>query len=272
MKNGTLLIVGGGIGVSREIIFSRFIDCAGGVSSKVGVIVAASNEPIESFESVKETLVSLGLAKENIKLIPITRNEDYIKNGWKDYGESSLVSELENVSGVWFTGGDQLNITKALLNEDMSDSPVLIRIRNILENGGVVGGTSAGAAIMSEDMIARGDDAGALNFPVVRDVASYLEEDSNEFLEKMLITKGLGFFKKGIIDQHFNKRARLQRLICALETCNQNNGFGISEDTAMVIPFKTAEKIQFEVLGSGYVVWVRLNEDKSVCIKKIFKN
>ena len=263
MRKGNLIIVGGGMKASKEKILKAFIDRAGGVP-RICVIAAASIEPLESYESIKEGFLKVGVKEIDIKLLPLAQIED--SQNYEKFGHEGLLPYLDDVNAVWFTGGDQLKLTDSLLDENKNDSPVLRKIREILKNGGVIGGTSAGAAIMSENMITRGGDKGSLLFPVEYDYSNYediFEEDSE--LEKMLITNGLGFLKDAIVDQHFNKRARLQRLMRALEVTNVKKGYGISEDTAMIVTLDTEE---YEVLGSGYIMEVDMISKDNYQIKR----
>ena len=89
------------------------------------------------------------------------------RSGWTNHADEALLPLFDGVSGVWFSGGDQLHTTRLLLQPDGSDTPVLGRMRRLLSDGGVIGGSSAGAAIMSRTMIVRGDDEGTLTLPDV---------------------------------------------------------------------------------------------------------
>jgi cyanophycinase len=131
-------------------------------------------------------------------------------------------------------GGDQFRITRALVGKGGRDTPALAAIRQVFERGGVIAGTSAGAAVLSERMLTasglpdRTLDYGfdALDFgnaPVVS-------------RRGLSLSQGFGFFREGLIDQHFNAyRGRLARLSRALIDAGVPRGFGVDEDTAMIV-------------------------------------
>ena len=122
--------------------------------------------------------------------------------------------------------------------------------RRYLE-GAVAGGTSAGAAIMSDPMFIGGNPVEAINNGIIYQ----LSPTGPPPLKKAWLSKGLGFFKDGIIDQHFFKRGRLGRLISMLIFCREQGkhsiGFGVDEDTALVY-----QGNKVEVLGSSGVLIV----------------
>jgi cyanophycinase len=110
----------------------------------------------------------------------------------------------------------------------------------------VVGGSSAGAAIMSEAMISGGDGfRGLLDPPATRYADTEAEDEG-----RLYLARGLGFFGDGIVDQHFDHRARLGRLVKALGETGVARGFGIDEDTALVI---SGDARVGKVMGSGGV-------------------
>jgi cyanophycinase len=147
----------------------------------------------------------------------------------RDCQEPGRLKRLEEATGIFFTGGNQLRLTTLL-----GGTPVakLIRVRNA--RGVAVGGTSAGASILSEHMIAFGDEGSAVISGSVR------------------LAPGLGLSNRFIIDQHFRERDRLGRLITALAYNPFAIGIGLDEDTAAFVgPDET-----IEVEGSGGVTVV----------------
>ena len=256
--NGTLLIAGGNIGATeqgKQEIFSRFAELSGGKSARVVLTVCAGSDPEDSFAANRELLLEAGC--DEIVLLPLTEKLDLIgRNGWTNRADESLLPILEGATAVWFGGGDQLRTARLLLRPDGSDTPVLAAMCRLLERGGVIGGSSAGAAIMSRTMIVRGDDEGALTLPLYTDVRTWQDQDEDLSPEPLLISRGLGFLPEGIVDQHFNRRARLQRLMAAMEAANETQGFGISEDTALEVSLSDGA---FRVLGSAYVMHLTRN-------------
>lgn len=251
---GTLFIVGGGMIKSADEIFSAFIARAGGPASKIAFVVTASgDQPDELFRSYAADLARLGLSENNCVLLPL-----YPENVRDERGYNALTGDaeglealLEGVRGVWFTGGDQYYTAKAFLREDGSDTKLLAALRRLYEAGGVLGGSSAGAAIMSRVMIGEGSNRGVLACGVRYGYENYEERtEENNPCVPLLLARGLGFFTEGIVDQHFNARPRLLR---SIEACLANGedvrkAFAVSEDTALVY-----HAGQIEVLGSACV-------------------
>jgi len=147
----------------------------------------------------------------------------------RDCQEPSRLGRLEEATGIFFTGGNQLRLTTLL-----GGTPVakLVRLRNAA--GVAVGGTSAGASFLSEHMIAFGDEGSSVISGSVR------------------LAPGLGLTNRFVIDQHFRQRDRLGRLLTALAYNPFAVGIGLDEDTAAFIgPDETVE-----VAGSGGVTVV----------------
>ena len=248
--NGRLLIAGGNIGATEQgkrDILGRFTALSGGKRGKILVIPCASGNPVDSAQYICEEFLAAGIGVT--VTLPLTEDPDLLKGRWTHRADEKLFPLFDGVTGVWFTGGDQLRTARLLLEPDGSDTPVLQKIRSVLDRGGVVGGTSAGAAIMSRTMIARGDEAGVLTLPRYPSLEGYT--DSETIPEPLVLTRGLGFLPFGIVDQHFNRRPRLQRLLAAMELSGESLGWGISEDTALEADL-TAGTLR--VLGSAYVV------------------
>lgn len=261
---GSLVIVGGALTRGNEEVYNKFIDLAGGKEkAKIAIIPVASGSPYKYSKMFKEDMINYGLNENQIITIPLaveddSRSEDIDESKWKDNASSSEVIEMLNgATGVWFVGGDQLRITQTLYNEDGSNTPMLNKIWNIYESGGVIGGTSAGAAIMSETMIAGGGSLGSL-------INGFTEEYDSSDLDQQnygpaYTVKGLGFFKHGIIDQHFDGKARLGRLIVVnYEKRNETPfGYGVDENTALIYDNETKT---IEVAGYGGITIVDVTQ------------
>lgn len=214
---GHLIAIGGGR--RPDNIIKRFIELAGGNNAKLALVTLASDFPAEAAKGINDQLKNLGYAEAEI----IDRY-----NGRVDC-ESNL-RKLEGVTGVFFSGGDQDILTSAL-----GHTKTLELIRNIYQEGGVLAGTSAGAAAMSKVMLAsRG---------VQNDSSQHMPRPKSP--EKGFLSKGFGFFENAIIDQHFNTRDRRKRLIEAVMKRPELLGIGIDESTAILVyPDRS-----FEVMG-----------------------
>jgi cyanophycinase len=199
-------------------ILERFVRVSGGRDADIVVIPTASrlNETGPRYEKL---FGELGAAR--------VTSMDFDTR--RDCHEPGRLRRLEEATGIFFTGGNQLRISTLL-----GGTPVakLIRVRNA--SGVTVGGTSAGASILSEHMIAFGDEGSSVISGSVR------------------LAPGLGLTNRFIIDQHFRQRDRLGRLLTALAYNPFAVGIGLDEDTAAFIgPDETVE-----VEGSGGVTIV----------------
>jgi cyanophycinase len=134
---------------------------------------------------------------------------------------------LKDATVVFFTGGDQLQITSKLGGTKTAD-----RIMEIYAAGGVIAGTSAGASVMSETMLVSGEG-----------------RESHRIGNALQLAPGLGLVQGLIIDQHFAQRGRIGRLLGAVAQNPRILGIGIDEDTAIVVDGAN----NFEVIGSGAV-------------------
>ena len=198
---------------SRRQILKRFVQLSGGRDADIVVIPTASRlantgsryvDLFERLEAGRTTIVDFADREDG-------QRDDYLR-------------ALENASGVFFTGGNQLRISTIL-----GGTPAAKLIRNRNAQGVHVAGTSAGASILSEHMIAFG------------------KEGSSPRAGSVRLAPGLGLTNRFIIDQHFRQRDRLGRLVAALAYNPFAIGIGLDEDTAAFIgPDNT-----LEVEGSG---------------------
>ena len=138
--------------------------------------------------------------------------------------DQAIADLVADYGSVYFTGGDQALITAALAPNG-GESLVLKAIRSAQRNGGMIAGSSAGAAVMSEVMISGGTSLEAAAYGVVDDPD----------LPGMLLEPGLGFFPWGMVDQHFIKRGRFGRLVVGMEASGVKRGFGVDENTALFV-------------------------------------
>jgi len=203
-------------------ILERFVQVSGGSDADIVVIPTASR------------MAETGPRYERLfSEIGATRVTSMDFDTRRDCHEPGRLQRLEEATGIFFTGGNQLRLTTLL-----GGTPVakLIRIRNA--HGVAVGGTSAGASILSEHMIAFGDEGSSIISGSVR------------------LAPGLGLTNRFIIDQHFRQRDRLGRLLTALAYNPFAIGIGLDEDTAAFIgPDETVE-----IVGSGGVTVVDASE------------
>src|SRR6185369_14038701 len=199
-------------------ILERFVRVSGGEDADLVVIPTASRMH-ETGARYEQVFTDIGAARVTVMDFDTRR----------DCQEPGRLRRLEEATGIFFTGVNQLRLTTLL-----GGTPVakVIRARNA--HGVTVGGTSAGASILSEHMIASGDEGSAMIAGSVR------------------LAPGLGLTNRFIIDQHFRQRDRLGRLLTALAYNPFAIGIGLDEDTAAFIgPDDT-----LEVEGSGGITIV----------------
>lgn len=206
---GSLVIIGGGN--RGEHIMSEFIRLAGGSASTVVVFPMASMYA-DSAEMKEEQTASM--KKWGAGTVR------YLNLNPKQADTDSALRLLDGVTGVFFAGGDQSKLTAAL-----KGTRVEKRLHELYQNGAVIGGTSAGAAVMSRVMIT-GDER--LN----TDSANVFQ-----FIKKgnVVTSHGFGFLDNVIIDQHFIRRKRHNRLISLVLENPNLLGVGIDEATAIVV-------------------------------------
>jgi cyanophycinase len=219
---GYLLIIGGGERTGD--VMARFVQLAGGPRARIAVIPNASSVPDEVGPEQVAELVATG-AGHAVEL-NLTREPP---------DATTTLEAFEGTTAVFFCGGDQSRLTAAL-----GGTPLLERIRQLYAEGGVVGGTSAGAAVMSGVMIT-GDE---------RRRAEEDEAFSVILKDDVVTSAGFDLLEGTIVDQHFLARRRHNRLISLVLEHPERLGIGIDEDTAILVsPDRT-----FEVLGRRQVL------------------
>lgn len=211
-SRGTLLIVGGGR--QPDSLVARFVELAGGPRrARIAVLPMASGAAQESGDGKVEQLVAFGAEAFNLNLTRAQAQTD------------SAVALLQDVTGVWFPGGDQARLVDVL-----AGTPVLAAIHARFVAGAVLGGTSAGAAIMSDSMltgsqILAGEDTIGYHGDEFRHIARGTIE----------IVPGFGFLSGAIVDQHFIERERHNRLLSVILERPTLIGAGIAEGTAIEV-------------------------------------
>lgn len=215
-KRGYIVPIGGAEDKDGAAqILRRFLEVSGGESARVVIIPTASK--LEDTGRRYEKLFRK-LGANEAKALPLASREDAAKEEWLAY--------IENASAIFVTGGNQLRLSTIL-----GGTPVARAVRRANARGVTVGGTSAGAAILSEHMIAHGAEG---HTPHAGGVA---------------LVPGFGLTNRIMIDQHFRQRDRLGRLLTALAYNPFAVGVGLDEDTAAFIdPMR-----KLTVVGTGAI-------------------
>jgi cyanophycinase len=247
---GSLVIAGGALEAGSPV-YAAFAAALAG-KGPVLVIPAAGGSPVQSGIYFTEQMTRAGLDARRIRVLPVAVADDAAtpdvdESSWAaNAARPELLEGLDQAAGVWFTGGDQMRIVRTLVDAEGRATPLLELIRRRHAEGAVVGGSSAGAAIMSDAMISGGDGFRSLLEPL----ASVYPESEADDTGRLWLARGLGFFDGGLVDQHFDRQARLGRLVRALGETRDLRGFGVDENTALLVE---PDRRSARVLGSGAV-------------------
>jgi cyanophycinase len=202
-------------------ILKRFINEVGGIEKRIEVITTASSIPVEVGDNYLDAFGKIGC--KNIGVIDIRKREDVFEEGF--------INRVKNADGIMFSGGDQLRLTSIFGGTEIYN---VLHERYFNEEGFVIAGTSAGAMAMSNTMIYQG------------------KSELAHLKGEVKITTGLAFMGNVIIDSHFDKRGRFNRLAQAVASNPQCTGIGLGEDTGVIVTGGN----NLEVVGSGAVVIV----------------
>ena len=220
MTEGSVIIIGGAEDKVRDrVILSRFASLAGGRDATIAVISTASSLGLEAGDRYKQVLGELGVSR--VKAIhAVTRAQA---------NDEATALALRDATGIFMTGGNQLRLSSTIGGTRLADA-VLERFRQ----GAVVAGTSAGASAMSSHMIAFGASGATPKHRMAQ------------------IAAGLGVLPGVIVDQHFQQRNRLGRLLSLIAQNPSLLGLGVDEDTAGVVGTDHV----MEVIGRGSITVV----------------
>ena len=215
-RKGTLIIIGGHEDRDpegkREILREVARQVDGG---KLVLATVASHQPQGYFDDYEKAFADLKLGE----LVELYVEERSAAN------EPSKLDTLDDAAGVFFSGGDQLRITSQI-----GDTQIEAKVRRLFQRGGLIAGTSAGAAAMSDTMLVKGTSS------------------ESHRIGDLHMAPGLGLIRDVIIDQHFAERGRFGRLLGAVAHNPRVLGLGIDENTAVIV-----HGDRFRVIGSGAV-------------------
>lgn len=235
-STGTLVVIGGALSPDNEAIYRAVLVRRLG-AGPVCVVPTASAEPAESGASAVERFDRYGGAGSAVALELVVDRPDAA-------ADPLMVKRMAECAGFYFVGGQQSRITRLLGTKD-APTPVLRALLQRFEDGVVVSGSSAGAAIMSHPMIGGGASAEAVLEGVGWRVGLREAGDggggedgaaSGEEPGGVLLDGGLGLLEGVLVDQHFLARGRIGRLIAAvLDPRTSDLGMGVDENTALVV-------------------------------------
>lgn len=200
---GAVFAIGGAEAkLRRRTVLRAFVTAAGGQNARICVIPTASSLGHEVVEVYEAVFSQLGAAHVDW-VRPETRVEA---------GDPALVERIDGATGVFMTGGNQLKLSSTI-----TGTPVADAIMRAHERGAAVGGTSAGASIVADHMIAFGASGAT----------------PKQRMSQLAV--GLGLVRGVVIDQHFQQRNRYGRLLSLVAQSPVLLGIGVDEDTAAVV-------------------------------------
>ena len=213
---GALVIIGGAEDKTGEMkILREFVQLAGGEKARIVVVTVATETPLEVGAEYIDVFERIGVT--DVRTFDVSTRSAA--------NRSSACKAVEEASGVFFTGGEQIRITELLGGTQMDAA-----LHTAHERGLTLAGTSAGASMMSSTMIVEG------------------AAETNPRLGIVQMAPGMEFIDGVVIDQHFAQRGRLGRLLSAVAQYPHHLGLGIDEDTAVIV-----RDNEFVVIGRGAV-------------------
>ncbi len=220
---GAILVIGGHEDKVGDAIILRALaqQIRGGT---LVVATVASKIPMEMWNDYERVFRRLGV--RHLKHLHLSCRADAL-------AEKEVRRIFASATGVFFTGGDQLQITSFI-----GDTPVSACVAALHRKGGIVAGTSAGASVVCETMLVSGRS-----------------RSSPRLGDEVNMAPGLGLVRGILIDQHFAERGRIARLLDAAAQNPRMIGLGLDENTAVLI-----ERQRATVIGAGSVYVIDASE------------
>jgi cyanophycinase len=219
---GSLMIVGGALRYSNTEVWSRIVELAaarGEKNPRIAVIPTASGNPTRSGSRVVDTLNRAGA---KAFLVPVGFSKEMDIEVEVAVRDPQWVQEVSGAGGVFFTGGEQRRLVSALYAPDGKNTPLLDAIWAVYKAGGVIAGTSAGAAVMSQVMC--------------RDADRVIQTLINGVNMGKEIDRGFGFLDGSwFVDQHALARGRFARALVIMRSQGVKYGLGVDENTAVEV-------------------------------------
>ena len=217
---GPLLAIGGAEDkLGKRSVLRSFVELAGGENARIAVVPTASSLGPEIVEVYDALFRKLG-ARDVVAARPESRDQA---------NDPGLVARLDDVSGIFMTGGNQLKLAAVVNGTAFGDAILAAHQR-----GATVAGTSAGASIQSSHMVAFGS-GGATPKQRMTQLAA-----------------GLGLIQNCVVDQHFDQRNRYGRLLMIVAQSPNLLGIGVDEDTAAIVTAERGQQL-LSVAGRGAV-------------------
>ena len=233
LANGKLVIVGGG-GMPRGLM-RQFVDFAGGKDAELVYVPCLETEDVGQEARMLDAWKEMGVKRCSML---------HTKDRSRANEDAAFLEPLQSATGIWLGGGRQWNFADSYYGTEAHRL-----MKQVLQRGGVIGGSSAGASIQA-DYLARATPIG-----------------NREIIAPGYERGGLGFLCGVAIDQHFSQRNRQQDLRSLVQTYPQLIGIGIDEATALIVRDATAE-----VVGLGQVYVYSTDPQTQSCLEEVYSN
>lgn len=228
--HGSLLIIGGGLDDDNKPVYNRFIELASAKGEPhIVIATAASGDQPANYKGKTESIHAYA---PSAKISVITRETP----------QAETVALIDSATAMFFTGGDQKRITDRYRPNGV-DTPEAAAMRRLLDRGGVIAGTSAGDAMMSDPMFYTGRSTEALG---ITSTAKGNTDDDDPLTKNTparplgpQIGRGMGFLPWAFTDSHFFERNRVGRLVAAMEVSGMRLGIGVGEDACVEVDLAT---------------------------------
>lgn len=237
----TYILIGGGLEDDNDAILKRLL-----IRNDTDKIVVVPYSSAEAQKSAESTIARFKQRRPGARYVTLP-------DPAKDEASLKLAADwIAHADLVYFTGGDQSRLIPRFLSQDGKPNAVLQALRaGMLKHGTIVGGTSAGAAVMADPMFTGGGSESALSGDAIPDGEGDNDRNAPPPPRGVRLGKGFGLIGGVIIDTHTSARGRHGRMVAALEVSGHRFGVGINENRAVV-----ARGGQFEGLGDACAVIV----------------
>lgn len=239
-SSGFAVVIGGALTSDNDAVWSRLVQLAGGPGARYVVFATAAGNPERSAARIMENLRRRGAVVEHVAVAPQIAGIDLAR----EVENPKWIEMVRKARGVYFAGGWQERIVDTLMPGGRP-TPLLEAVREVYGSGGVVAGSSAGAAVMSSTMIRDAED-----------VMSVLKGTIRTGKE---ISQGFGIVGDRLFtDQHFLRRGRIGRLLPVMLQTGYVQGLGVEENTAAIV-----HGTAVEIVGAGGALYVDLGGAKT---------
>lgn len=251
--HGSLLIIGGGLDDDNKPVYNRFIELASANGQKPRIVIATAASGDQAVNAKGKT-ESIGAYAPGAVICVIMRETP----------QAETVALIDQATAMFFTGGDQKRIVDRYRPNGI-DTPEAAAMRRLLDRGGVIAGTSAGDAMMSDPMFLTGRSTEALG---IKSSAAGNTDDDDPATKNTpsrplgpQIGRGMNFIPWVITDSHFFERNRVGRLVAAQEVSGKRLGVGVGEDACVQVDLSTGVMTGVSVADSLLVDTGSLTRD-----------